>query len=149
MAIIIKGNNNGIAVDGPLKIDHIEFEPGKGIKSVSGVHRPQAEEYVYTEVEELSEEQPPSFNPLDSDKAKEIWRIARKSGLVDKHNKPLISLPKASILALVISQKLNLIPKWTYLEKLWGIKDLATLHSKASERCYYSDLLKQYSNLLG
>ena len=59
-----------------------------------------------------------------------------------------MSHPRAAILAVVISQKLDLNPKWTFLEKLWGIKDLATLHSKAKERNYYAALFKEYSNLL-
>lgn len=72
----------------------------------------------------------------------------RHHHLVDKHNKPLLSHPRAAILAVVISQKLDLNPKWTFLEKLWGIEDLATLHSKAKERNYYAALFKEYSNLL-
>lgn len=37
MAIIIKGNNTGIAVDGNLAIGKLEFIPGVGVKSVCDV----------------------------------------------------------------------------------------------------------------
>ena len=148
MAIVIKGDNNGIAVEGSLKIEHLDFEFGKGIKSVSGVHTTTKEEETYDEAEEIIEEDNASYNPLSSDKAMAIWQKLRNKHLVDKHNKPLLSQPKAAILAVVISQKLDLNPKWTFLEKLWGIEDLATLHSKAKERNYYAALFKEYSNLL-
>ena len=148
MAIVIKGDNNGIAVEGSLKIEHLDFEFGKGIKSVSGVHVTTKEEETYDEAEEIIEENNASYNPLSSDKAMAIWQKLRNKHLVDKHNKPLLSQPKAAILAVVISQKLDLNPKWTFLEKLWGIEDLATLHSKAKERNYYAALFKEYSNLL-
>lgn len=148
MAIVIKGDNNGIAVEGSLKIEHLDFEFGKGIKSVSGVHVTTKEEETYDEAEEIIEEDNASYNPLSSDKAMAIWQKLRHHHLVDKHNKPLLSHPRAAILAVVISQKLDLNPKWTFLEKLWGIEDLATLHSKAKERNYYAALFKEYSNLL-
>ena len=148
MAIVIKGDNNGIAVEGSLKIEHLDFEFGKGIKSVSGVHVTTKEEETYDEAEEIIEEDNASYNPLSSDKAMAIWQKLRNQHLVDKHNKPLMSHPRAAILAVVISQKLDLNPKWTFLEKLWGIEDLATLHSKAKERNYYAALFKEYSNLL-
>lgn len=148
MTIVIKGDNNGIAVEGSLKIEHLDFEFGKGIKSVSGVHVTTKEEETYDEAEEIIEEDNASYNPLSSDKAMAIWQKLRNKHLVDKHNKPLMSQPRAAILAVVISQKLDLNPKWTFLEKLWGIEDLATLHSKAKERNYYAALFKEYSNLL-
>ena len=148
MAIVIKGDNNGIAVEGSLKIEHLDFEFGKGIKSVSGVHATTKEEETYDEAEEIIEENNASYDPLSSDKAMAIWQKLRNKHLVDKHDKPLLSHPRAAILAVVISQKLDLNPKWTFLEKLWGIEDLATLHSKAKERNYYAALFKEYSNLL-
>lgn len=148
MTIVIKGDNNGIAVEGSLKIEHLDFEFGKGIKSVSGVRVTSKEEETYDEAEEIIEEDNASYNPLSSDKAMAIWQKLRNQHLVDKQNKPLMSHPKAAILAVVISQKLDLNPKWTFLEKLWGIEDLATLHSKAKERNYYAALFKEYSNLL-
>ena len=148
MAIVIKGDNNGIAVEGSLKIEHLDFEFGKGIKSVSGVHATTTEEETYDEAEEIIEEDNACYDPLSSDKAMAIWQKLRCHHLVDKHNKPLLSQPRAAILAVVISQKLDLNPKWTFLEKLWGIEDLATLHSKAKERNYYAALFKEYSNLL-
>ena len=148
MAIVIKGDNNGIAVEGSLKIEHIDFEFGKGIKSMSGVSDTTKEECTYDEAEEIVEGGDVSYDPLSSDKAMTIWKIAQKHHLVDKQNKPLISQPRAAILALVIAQKLDLNPKWTFLEKLWGFNDLATLHSKAQERKYYSSVYKEYYKLL-
>lgn len=63
MSIIIKGDNKGLILDGSVDIDHIEFEPGVGIKNVSGVRRhgftdfvdaEEIQEAEYTEVEETS-----------------------------------------------------------------------------------------------
>ena len=44
MAIIIKGDNNGIAVDGNLSIGNIEFTLGQGIKSVGDIRRTEVED---------------------------------------------------------------------------------------------------------
>lgn len=38
MAITINGDNNGIAVDGDLNINHLNFVLGKGVSEVYGVH---------------------------------------------------------------------------------------------------------------
>ena len=40
MAININGNNYGIAVDGNLTIEHVNFGFGGGVQSASGIHRP-------------------------------------------------------------------------------------------------------------
>lgn len=37
MAIIIHGDNKGIAVDGDLTIEHLDFEFGRGVRSASGM----------------------------------------------------------------------------------------------------------------
>lgn len=39
MAVNIQGNNYGIAVDGDLTIEKLEFEFGKGVKSASGINK--------------------------------------------------------------------------------------------------------------
>lgn len=54
MAIIIKGDNNGIAVDGNLSIGNIEFALGQGIKSVSEIRRTDVEDVEFTEAEAAS-----------------------------------------------------------------------------------------------
>lgn len=54
MAIIIKGDNNGIAVDGNLSIGIIEFTLGQGIKSVGDIRRTEVEDVVCSEVDETS-----------------------------------------------------------------------------------------------
>ena len=47
MAVIIEGENKGICLNGNVFIKHVEFEPGEGVKSVSGI-RPESPD---TEVE--------------------------------------------------------------------------------------------------
>lgn len=49
MAININGNNYGIAVDGDLSINHLEFSLGKGVESASGIHRTEVEEATLEE----------------------------------------------------------------------------------------------------
>lgn len=43
MAIIIKGDNRGIAVDGNLTIEHLNFQFGQGVRSASGVRQEVAD----------------------------------------------------------------------------------------------------------
>ena len=101
--------------------------------------------------EELSDivaEEISSKDPLMSDEAKLIWKKAIKNRWVDKQYKPSISKYRAAVLAFVISEKLHLNPKWPFFEKLWGIKDLSTLYSRAMECQYYPALFKEISNTL-
>ena len=44
MAIIIHGDNRGIAVDGDLKIGKLEFSFGEGVKSASNINRKNSED---------------------------------------------------------------------------------------------------------
>ena len=55
MAININGNNYGIAVEGDLSIDHLEFSWSKGVESASGIHRTVVEEATLMEEEEKSD----------------------------------------------------------------------------------------------
>lgn len=101
--------------------------------------------------EELSDivaEEISSKDPLMSDEAKLIWKKAIKNRWVDKQYKPSLSKYRAAVLAFVISEKLHLNPKWPFFEKLWGIKDLSTLYSRAMECQYYPALFKEISNTL-
>lgn len=50
MAIIIKGDNRGVAVDGNLTIEHLDFQFGQGVKSASGVRREVEDAEVVKEV---------------------------------------------------------------------------------------------------
>ena len=88
-------------------------------------------------------------DPLTSNEAKQIWKIAIRKGWVNKQYKPNLSKYRAAVLAFVISEKLHLNPKWTFFEKLWGIDDLSTLHSRAMECLYYPALFKEICNALG
>lgn len=46
MSILIKGDNNGIAVDGDLTIEHLDFTFGKGVTGVSGIKQTIKDEVV-------------------------------------------------------------------------------------------------------
>ncbi len=50
MAIIIKGDNKGIAVDGNLTIENLDFQFGQGVRSASGVHRDVVDADVVEEI---------------------------------------------------------------------------------------------------
>lgn len=56
MAIIIKGDNRGIAVDGNLTIEHLDFQFGQGVRSASGVRQEVADAEI--EDAEIMEEVP-------------------------------------------------------------------------------------------
>lgn len=56
MAINIKGDNYGIAVDGNLTIEHVDFGYGGGVRSASGIHR---EEPIDCEAAEVRTESVP------------------------------------------------------------------------------------------
>ena len=79
---------------------------------------------------------------LVTPEAQRMWARAIEKGWVDDRWKPLISQPRAAILASVMGEGLNLTPQWPPFEQLWGIPDLATKYTRAQENFYYPDLLK-------
>ena len=74
MTIIIKGDNNGIAVEGSLKIEHLDFEFGKGIKSVSRVHDTTKEECDYSDAVEIVDEDNVDFDSKLKNVTDLMWR---------------------------------------------------------------------------
>ena len=50
MAIVIKGDNRGIAVEGDLTIEHLDFQFGQGVRSASGIRRNIDEAEVVEEI---------------------------------------------------------------------------------------------------
>ena len=65
MAIIIKGDNKGIAVDGNLTIEHLDFQFGQGVRSASGVRRDVVDAEVVEE------------NPIVDDRVKNYFDDAQ------------------------------------------------------------------------
>ena len=51
MPVIIHGDNKGIAVDGDLSIEKLDFQFGRGVVAVEGVKKPEMEDAVIVEVE--------------------------------------------------------------------------------------------------
>lgn len=87
-------------------------------------------------------------NPLNTPQAQKLWDIAKAEGWVDENLQPLISQPKAAILASVMADILRLSPRWQAFEELWGINDLATKLSISQNCNYYSSLLKTFEDKL-
>lgn len=71
MAVIIKGSNYGLAVDGDVKIENLDLVFGEGVKSASGVStvRADAEKVVYEEVgkEDVEQDAQMEYPELTSD----------------------------------------------------------------------------------
>lgn len=87
-------------------------------------------------------------NALNTEHAKALLAICRENGWVDERDMPLISQPKAAILASVLSDALGLSPRWQPFEELWGIPELANKLSKAQMCKYYSESLGKYEKAL-
>lgn len=136
MSIIIKGENHGIAVEGTLNIEHMDFDFSTGVKSVSGV----SQDTEYAEVVETD-------NPLDSEAAWELWRKAQRAGWVDADRKPLLSEPQMAMIGSAMRHKLGL--EWQPFEDFWHIHDLANKLSKAQYTKYYTKFDKDIDEVLG
>lgn len=80
---------------------------------------------------------------INTPKARFMFRICRKNGWVDAHCKPVISQKRAAILASVMSDALDLSPRWAAFEKLWNIGNLANKLSQAQNCNYYVQTLKE------
>lgn len=85
---------------------------------------------------------------LQTDEARALFGKAKEHGWVDEQMQPLVSQPKAAILASVMSDKLELSPRWASFEKLWGIPELANKLSKAQLCNYYSESLAEFEAAL-
>lgn len=126
MSINFNGINNGLILDGSVDIDNIEFEPGVGIKSVSGMRRHDDSKFVnaeevpeaeYTEVGEASAVEE------HSDEYPEITDINRCLFVEKVKNdaKEKVYLPVDELLHTIYDlttdwdPKLNSVHKWRVL----------------------------------
>lgn len=86
---------------------------------------------------------------LRTERANELWEIAKEQGWVDDNLMPKISDGKAAILASVMAEVLQLpAPMWSQFENLWNKKKLSVALSKARDCNYYSSLYKEMERAL-
>ena len=85
---------------------------------------------------------------LATEEAMEMWAKLRKRDLIDEDYQPTMSQKRAAILASVMSDILQLSPRWAAFEQLWGIKDLANKLSQAQNCGYYADTMMMIERLL-
>lgn len=85
---------------------------------------------------------------LATEEAMEMWAKLRKRDLIDEDYQPTMSQKRAAILASVMSDILQLSPRWAAFEQLWGIKDLSTKLSQAQNTQYYPQVLQQIEKVL-
>lgn len=80
---------------------------------------------------------------LNTPKADGLWRCTFEHGWTDECGYLLISMNKGAILASVMSDILDLSPRWSAFETFWGIKDMPTKLCQAQECNYYANFLKE------
>lgn len=70
---------------------------------------------------------------LDTPKAHELWERAKAVGYVDENLQPVANLTQkeVAIVAFVISDALDLKPKWMALADFWGVTYLSKKYSEA------------------
>lgn len=70
---------------------------------------------------------------LDTPEAHELWERAKKAGYVDENLQPVADLTQkeVAIVAFVISDALDLKPKWMALSDFWGVTYLSKKYSEA------------------
>lgn len=138
MTIIIKGNNNGFAVEnGNVNIDELNFEFGKGIKSAKGMKVEDIEDAVIVEegraegaAGEQIEEDLPSFEEaipeyLRTGKLLVAWNKLRKAGILNEDYRLADDVSNAAAHFMVTcfcEKKKN--NEWKPFEQFWGLKDL-------------------------
>lgn len=124
MGIEIKGNNNGIAVEGSVTIGELNLGFGKGITSAKCVEM--------REVEDAEEEQRELPYELSTPKAMVYWKKLRDGGWVDDHwqRTNQMSLSAAGFTVHCFAQVLNLDGGWAMFEKFWGCKNLQQEYNK-------------------
>lgn len=132
MAININGNNYGIAVEGDLSIDHLEFSWGKGVESASGIHRPVVEEATLVE-EEAASAPSPSYPPITEAQERffEKWRwvvIDKMTGkITDKTTGNLEKTEEKRKVDVKLEQLMHSIFDYTH-QYDWNPEDTNSVH---------------------
>jgi len=85
---------------------------------------------------------------LSTPRAMELWQEAQRQGWVDENYQLLISHTRGAILGSIISDELQLTPRWTALEQVWGIDSLTTCLVKSQSCSYYAAVQKEMENAL-
>lgn len=85
---------------------------------------------------------------LFTEEAMEMWQVLQDADLIDEDFQPTVSANRATVIAAVMGEALNLNPLWKPYEDLWQIKDLTNKYSQAKLAKYYSALYRQISGLI-
>lgn len=81
---------------------------------------------------------------LRTERANELWEIAKAHGWVDDNLMPTDSDGKAAILASIMAEVLDMpAPIWSQFENFWNKKSLSVALSKAKDRSYFPSLYKE------
>lgn len=141
MGIEIKGNNNGIAVEGNVTIGELNLEFGKGITSAKSVNVQEIEDAVEIEDTRPSwEEAIPEW--LRTGKLLIAWNELRKADILDDDYRLMNGGSKAEAHFLVTcfcQQKKNNM--WKPFEYFWGFTDLK--HGKGAFSKEQEDVISE------
>lgn len=78
-----------------------------------------------------------------------LWAKAQRANLADEHFQPTMeSMRRASILARIMGEKLNLSPLWEPFEELWKVENLDNSNSQAVNANYYPTVVQMVENAL-
>ena len=93
----------------------------------------------------------PLPQPLDTPEGHELLLRAQHEGWLDEALQPMgkfSSMKKASVLAAIIGNKLNLSPLWEPFEQLWHATNLRILYNAAQLTRYYPSLAKKVTAVM-
>jgi len=136
VALKVVENEIGNIEPGGVGVQHVHYHSDKVMCTEKSRHPMQTPDKTST----------PS--KLQSPEANELWEKAEKEGWVNADHQPLISKPKAAILASVMADLLQMQPRWAAFEQLWGIDELANQLSRAQNCVYYDTTMKDMEKAL-
>ncbi len=90
----------------------------------------------------------PCNDILHSEAAQILWNKAQEMQWIDENLQPLVSMPKAAILASVMADMLKMSPRWDAFEQLWGMQNLPNSLCKAQSCSYYVPFLRSVEEKL-
>lgn len=95
------------------------------------------------------EQERPHVSVLATEEAMCLWAKAQRANLADEHFQPTMeSMRRASILARIMGEKLNLSPLWEPFEELWKVENLDNSNSQAVNANYYPTVVQMVENAL-
>ena len=131
------------------KVLHLDKVQGADLKQlIHAFFNDDVEDAEVVDEKSSEEECPQLIDVLKSEKAKQLWIIARKAGWVDDTCQPLLSRTLSAVLADHMSTLLNIKNKWKVFEAFWHRNNMRGDYNDALNQKQYGEFLDKMQKMM-